>query len=66
MPNREISKRIFIKFISDNGWMEIFYEPYYDLIRYITPMGIQIDTIQRSGKVEVMTKLNWSNFSDLP
>lgn len=57
MPNRKISKRVFTRFIMNNGWMEIYYNPYQDLIRYITPTGIQVDTVQKDNMVEVMTDL---------
>ena len=44
MPNKEIDKCVFHKFVKDNGWMEVYDEPAYNLVRYVTPMGITIDT----------------------
>lgn len=53
MPNREISLTVFTRFITDNGWMEIYYEPDYNLTRYITPSGNVVDAEMIGDKVKV-------------
>lgn len=54
MPNRQISREVFQKFVADNGWMEIYNEESLNLVRYITPLGVQVDaTFLTNDTVEV-------------
>ncbi len=53
MPNRKIDKWVFYKFAKDNSWLEIYNEPAYNLVRYVTPMGVTIDTSHKDDYVIV-------------